>query len=131
MGKDSWAILNHLIEDYSDNRESFDLENEQSCLGGRIEGVVVKFINDNSRHLAFKYVLPSYRETKSKKVENKTGYEFFNKTVLWDKAIAFCKDNNLLKNVDKDIGIIISYLNKDFMVENKNLIKEILFQKYQ
>lgn len=30
MSKDSWAILNHLIEDYSENRESFDLERLQS-----------------------------------------------------------------------------------------------------
>ena len=30
MGKDSWAILNHLIEDYSENRESFDLDRLQS-----------------------------------------------------------------------------------------------------
>jgi hypothetical protein len=26
MSKDSWAILNHLIEDYSENRESYDSE---------------------------------------------------------------------------------------------------------
>ena len=30
MSKDSWAILNHLIEDYSENRESFDLDRLQS-----------------------------------------------------------------------------------------------------
>ena len=30
MSKDSWAILNHLIEDYSENRESFDQERLQS-----------------------------------------------------------------------------------------------------
>ena len=30
MSKDSWAILNHLIEDYSENRESFDLEKLQT-----------------------------------------------------------------------------------------------------
>lgn len=30
MSKDSWAILNHLIEDYSENRESFDQDRLQS-----------------------------------------------------------------------------------------------------
>lgn len=30
MSKDSWTILNHLIEDYSENRESFDLDKLQS-----------------------------------------------------------------------------------------------------
>lgn len=30
MGKDSWTILNSLIEDYSENRESFDLDKLQS-----------------------------------------------------------------------------------------------------
>ncbi len=30
MSKDSWAILNSLIEDYSENRESFDLDRLQS-----------------------------------------------------------------------------------------------------
>lgn len=30
MSKDFWAILNHLIEDYSENRESFDLERLQT-----------------------------------------------------------------------------------------------------
>lgn len=30
MSKDSWAILNNLIEDYSENRESFDLDKLQS-----------------------------------------------------------------------------------------------------
>jgi hypothetical protein len=30
MSKDSWAILNNLIEDYSENRESFDLDRLQS-----------------------------------------------------------------------------------------------------
>ena len=30
MSKDSWAILNGLIEDYSENRESFDLDRLQA-----------------------------------------------------------------------------------------------------
>lgn len=30
MSKDSWAILNHLIEDYSENRESFDQDRLQA-----------------------------------------------------------------------------------------------------
>lgn len=30
MSKDSWAILNNLIEDYSENRESFDLDKLQA-----------------------------------------------------------------------------------------------------
>ena len=109
-------------------------------LGGPLEGIVVKnkayySPKTNQGSLCAKIVTKEFKEKMSKKVEsNSEEYpvptsilDALPKQALWDKAIAHLREEDLLEGTSKDIGMLIKEIRKDFLEENEDVLKEMLF----
>lgn len=124
------------ITDFEQLKELLETE---SCLGGtKIEGVVIKnyYRFGRDKHcLMGKWVKEEMKEKISKGGETKSHKDIL--TVLgvkyrtearWFKAIQHLREQGLLVDEPKDIGILIKEINNDVLVEEQEEIKEAVFK---
>lgn len=120
----------------------------KSILGGEIiEGIVVKNYNQPAivtQNLIFpislgKYVSESFKEKQQKGVKKKSTskdkleilIESYRTEARWHKAIQHLKEKGMLEFSPRDIGKLIKEIKKDLMEEEKENIKEELFQVFK
>ena len=110
--------------------------------GVKIEGFVVKnyarFTADKKAMMA-KYVSESYKEVAKTfdKEPGKPRYDIMANLISmyrtdsrWDKAIQHLRDDGLLLDDPKDIGVLIKEIPADVLREEEESIKMILFKHY-
>lgn len=126
--------------------ELFSLLEKESILGGpKIEGFVVKNYNlmpqIGSIYLPLacgKYVSEKFKEKHNsnwkKEHTRKSKFEVLKNKYLsnmrWNKAIQHLRDNNELDNDPKDIGKLIKEIKKDIVEEEKDNIKNELWELF-
>jgi hypothetical protein len=117
-----------------------DAIKRRSYLGGAdVEGVVIKnysLFGRDGKTLMGKYVSPAFRETQkvSWKAANPGGAEI--REVIseklrtdrrWEKAVERMRDDGVLENSPRDIGILIRYVRQDLTDECVPFIKDLLY----
>ncbi len=116
-----------------------DLMKNQSILGGQlIEGIVIKcydLFDSRDKTLMCKYVRPEFKEMH-------TGMKSHRKDIImeigdklssparFEKAVQHLRDEGLLVDEPKDIGILMRELNRDFE-EHVDEIKSLLYANYR
>jgi hypothetical protein len=118
----------------------------ESYLGGcKVEGVVIKnyahsyqFSNMTIPFLCGKYVRDDFKEKNQvahKKLSNQGKLEDLKQElrseVRWGKAVQALRDNGQLVDEPKDIGPLMKYINQDIEVEEKEYIKDKLYNIYK
>ncbi len=124
----------------------YELIERKSYLGGAdVEGVVVK--NYHNPFLlggqpigvmAGKYVSEAFKEVHrsnwNKENKSKGRWEAFmdefKTEARWEKAVQYMRDCNELENDPKDIGKLLKRIHQDIEEEEKEYIKEFLFQHF-
>lgn len=112
---------------------------KESILGGtKIEGIVIKNYSrfGKDKHcLMGKWVKEEMKESISKGGKTKGGKDIFTEIGLslkteakWLKAIQHLREQGLLVNEPKDIGILLKEINEDTLSECKEEIQEKLFK---
>ncbi|MBD3350499.1 MAG: hypothetical protein GF364_03335 [Candidatus Lokiarchaeota archaeon] len=134
-GMVTWEILPFLKE----------LLQIESYLGGpTIEGVVIKnynrsiIIGGQVLPLAVgKFVSESFKERHNKEWKKQSGKgkwkefcESFRTEARWNKAIQHLKEKGELEEAPKDIGKVIKEIQKDIIEEEKDTIKDFLWDNY-
>lgn len=125
---------------FKNHTELQELLNKESILGGcKIEGFVIKnysLLNSEKKLLIAKYVSENFKE-KNGMEGNKKEESFSDLLALsyktdarWNKAIQHLRDENVLDNSPKDIGLLIKEINLDVLKEHKEEIKDELFKHY-
>lgn len=119
-----------------------DFLSRPSCLGGMIEGVVVKnyqrFTLDKEAMLG-KFVSESFKEVH--RSEWKSSHPSKNDIIFcliqeyktparWQKAIIHLRERGLIEDSPKDIGLIIKEVQRDILDECKGEIQEKLFNSF-
>jgi len=118
---------------------------QESYLGGPIlEGVVIKNYNQTillGGHvfpLFTKYVREEFKEqhklawkTKQSKGSIKEYVDAFRNEARFKKAIIHAKEQSLLTHSPKDIGVLLSMIQKDLIEEEEQNIKEHLYKCYK
>lgn len=119
-----------------------DFLSKPSCLGGMIEGVVVKnyqrFTLDKEAMLG-KFVSESFKEVH--RSEWKSSHPSKNDIIFcliqeyktparWQKAIIHLRERGLIEDSPKDIGLIIKEVQRDILDECKGEIQEKLFNSF-
>lgn len=128
------------------SEELKDFLNRDSFLGGsKIEGVVVKNYKNQfllgGQTMPFmigKYVSESFKEVHRDRwgtEENKKGrldifYDSFKTEARWRKAVEHLRDRNELENDPKDIGKLFKEIAEDIENEEKENIKEFLWNEF-
>lgn len=113
---------------------------KESILGGqKIEGVVIKNYSrfgKSKKVFMGKYVSEAYKEVHDKdwKVTNPSGNDFiilliekYRTEARWQKSIQHLKEEELLENSPRDIGILIKEIASDIIKECEDEIKETLY----
>lgn len=130
-----------------DNFEQLkDLLKKESVLGKcKIEGFVVKNYNQPvilGGHIipitCGKYVSEEFKEVHqknwSRENTGKGKWEVFKNgfctEARWLKALFYLRDNNELENAPKDIGILMKRIRIDIIEEEKETIKDFLWQEF-
>lgn len=127
--------------------EIIKLLETESILGGcKIEGFVVKnyekpfLLGEQPIPLMCgKYVSESFKENHkenwgkeySSKGKWETFLESFRTEALWNKSIQRLKEESKLENSPRDIGLILKEINKDIESEQKEDVKEFLWNEYK
>jgi hypothetical protein len=121
------------------------IETTPSYLGGTlIEGVVIKNYTQNIMlggqvfPLFTKYVREAFKEKhdaewkiKRPKDSLEEYIKGFQSEARWQKAIIHLKEQGLLENQPKDIGILIKTVQKDILEEEKEDIMKFLYNKFK
>lgn len=126
----------------TDSKFILDLLDNVSILGGQdIEGIVIKNYSQygkDKKVLMGKYVSERFKEVHRKewKKENPTNNDLIQNLILqyktearWDKAIIHLKEQGLLENSPKDIGILLKEIQEDIKKECEEEIKQMIFNK--
>lgn len=127
--------------------ELHGLLDKESILGGpKIEGIVVKnykkelFVGDIFLPLlSGKYVSEKFKEVHNKdwKKNNCTKGRFelfkesFRTEARWEKAIQHLREKDELENDPRDIGKLLKEIQNDIEVEEKENIKEYLYNEFK
>ena len=130
------------LSEYTDEAFMDHLENSESVLGGRMEGVVLKSFQgswygyrDGTSVLIYpsiKFVCPEFMERTHKKTKGKSSIQDYIKdlgdslknTNRWDKAIQHLRESGELTGTVKDIGPLIKEIHTDISLEeDADLIK--------
>lgn len=115
----------------------------ESILGGcKIEGVVVKnyaLFTQEKKVALGKYVSEDFKEKHTKQwgESNPSQGDFvlklanqYRTKARWRKAIQHLREQGLLDNSPKDIGLIIKEVGQDILKEEESEIKDALFQHF-
>ena len=134
------------LSEYTDEAFMDHLENSESVLGGRMEGVVLKSFQgylyttpEGSEVLRFpsiKFVCPEFVERTHKKTKGKSGLQDYIKdlgdslrnTNRWDKAIQHLRESGELTDTVKDIGPLIKEIHTDISLEEDADLTKLLKQ---
>ena len=73
----------------------------------------------------------SSKPSKSKKGLIETIIERYNKENIWKKAVQHLKEQGELEWQNRDIGKLIKEIDRDFIEEEVNEIKNILWERYK
>ncbi len=130
----SESLFEHMDQDLIDS-----LMKNTSILGGQlIEGIVIKcydLFDSRDKTLMCKYVRPEFKEMH-------TGMKSHRKDIImeigsrlavsarFEKAVQHLRDEGLLVDEPKDIGILIRELNRDFE-EHVDEIKSLLYANFR
>lgn len=117
------------------------LEKESSLGGTKIEGVVIKNYNKCTKYdriAVAKFVAPAFKERTTPKLKLKSPkYEIVDTIIeslrteaRWRKAVQHLREDGRLTGTPKDIGPLIKEINRDILKEEKEEIKEILFNHF-
>lgn len=131
----------------NDPQDIFGLIDRESVLGGaKVEGVVVK--NYHRQFLlggqpmplmAGKYVSESFKEVhRDRWGKEETGssrievfMQSFRTEARWEKAVQHLTEKGELVNEPKDIGVLFKEIHNDIQEEEKENIKNFLWQEYK
>ena len=144
---DRAVVLNNYFESKIDSFESIkEILNMESYLGGpKIEGFVVKnyynpFLLGGQPIpvMAGKFISEQYKEISrqswGKENTSKGKWEVFKDSYLnqnrWEKAIQHLRDDGILINDPKDIGILLKEIQRDIIEEEKETIKNFLWSEF-
>lgn len=124
-----------------DKEQIKNLLNTESCLGGaKIEGFVVKNyerMTIEGKIMVGKYVSEEFKEKHGKEWKNSNQgkkdiieslSEIYRHPNRWMKSIQHLKEDGLLTDTPKDIGILIEYIQTDVLKECGDEIRESLFK---
>lgn len=117
----------------------------ESILGGRIEGVVFKQVDQqlygaDGKPLMAKHVSEAFKETHTKawRKEHPTKGDIadrladaFMSKMRWEKAVQHLRDSGELKHTPQDIGPLLRELHADADAEIADEAKEMLWQHYR
>jgi len=117
------------------------LLNTDSILGGtKIEGFVMKSNSSVLKHnstLLIKVVSDRFKEVKTEPKKKKTGkdklldcMEKYRTKARWNKAIQHLSETQQLSNTAEDIGKLIKEIQQDIIKEEKENIKEELYELF-
>lgn len=121
------------------------LERESVLGGAKIEGVVVKNFDrpfllggQPIPIMAGKYVSESFKEVhrdrwgkeETGKGRLETFFDSFKTPARWEKAVQHLRDKGLLSGEPKDIGSLFKEVHQDIESEEKEAIKEFLWNEY-
>lgn len=133
-----------LYQGIVENFEMFKgfLERESVLGGCKIEGVVVKnysLFTQEKKVALGKYVSEDFKEKHTKQWgesnPSQGGFVLklanqYRTEARWRKAIQHLREQGLLDNSPKDIGLIIKEVGQDILKEEENEIKDALFQHF-
>lgn len=117
-----------------------DFLKSESCLGGPVEGVVVKNYNRfgiDGKVLMGKFVTEQFKETHNKewKAANPTIGDIVDQLVAtlrnerrWEKAIERLRDAGKLEHSPRDIGPLIKTIQEDLATEERDFIETKLVE---
>jgi len=131
----------------SNHQEVFDLIDRESVLGGaKVEGVVVKnyyrqfLLGGQPMPLMVgKYVSEQFKEVhRDRWGKEETGssridvfMKSFRTEARWEKAVQHLAEKGELVNEPKDIGVLFKEIHTDIQEEEKENIKNFLWQEYK
>lgn len=119
------------------NFESLDtILQRPSVLGGNMEGIVIKQRGLCGPTIGAKYVSPDFREVKVVKVRSmdhdiESIIDTYRTEPRWEKAIQHLHEAEQLTGTPRDIGPLIKEIKNDIALEEKEVIKELLWNRFQ